>query len=183
MSLNDEFISAHRPTTELYFHTIDIYEHLDTLKKYADECEHVTEFGVRDVISTTAFLASKALTVVSYDIEIRPRIPKIQAMCIAENRKWDFHNENVLTSTIEPTDLLFIDTYHSYDHLTQELNLHGNKARKFIILHDTDYFGEKGQDDKIPGLNMAIHEFIGANKAWDIKEVFTNNNGLTVLSR
>ena len=34
----------------------DINEHLPTLKKYAEECEHITEMGVRWVVSTYALL-------------------------------------------------------------------------------------------------------------------------------
>ena len=34
----------------------DIYEHLPTLKAYASECTHVTEMGVRTIVSTYALL-------------------------------------------------------------------------------------------------------------------------------
>ena len=37
----------------------DINEHLPTLKKYSEECEHITEMGVRWVVSTFAFLMGK----------------------------------------------------------------------------------------------------------------------------
>ena len=37
----------------------DIREHLLTLMFYAFECKHITEMGVRDVVSTWAFLAAK----------------------------------------------------------------------------------------------------------------------------
>jgi hypothetical protein len=35
----------------------DINEHLQTLHDLASECDHVTEFGVRTALSTTAMLA------------------------------------------------------------------------------------------------------------------------------
>ena len=35
----------------------DIFEHLPTLRRYAGQCEHVTELGVRTVVSTWALLA------------------------------------------------------------------------------------------------------------------------------
>ena len=34
----------------------DINEHLPTLKTYAESCEHITELGVRDAISTIGFI-------------------------------------------------------------------------------------------------------------------------------
>ena len=36
----------------------DINEHLAVMHKYADECNHITEFGVRTGVSTWAWLAS-----------------------------------------------------------------------------------------------------------------------------
>ena len=33
------------------------------------------------------------------------------------------------------------------------------------------------------GLQPAIDEFLQSNKDWEIQEVFTHNNGLTVLKR
>jgi len=37
----------------------DIREHLYTLKNYAEKSRHITEMGVRGVVSTWAFLAGK----------------------------------------------------------------------------------------------------------------------------
>ena len=70
-------------------------------------------------------------------------------------------------------DLLFIDTIHSYEQLSQELKLHSPHTTKYIIMHDT----------VIPEMQKAIREFLIANPDWKPKEVFDNNNGLTVLQR
>jgi hypothetical protein len=85
----------------------DINEHLPALRRYADKCEHVTEFGVRGCISLHAFLASKAKKVVAYDIA---------NVAVPDCDKLTFINANVLTLEIriEPTDLLFIDTLHTF---------------------------------------------------------------------
>ena len=48
----------------------DINEHIPTLKRYADLCEHVTEFGVRSAVSTWAWVASNAKTIRCYDITV-----------------------------------------------------------------------------------------------------------------
>ena len=50
----------------------DINEHLETIKKYASECKHITEMGVRSVVSTWAFLESKPKRLVSIDIQPCP---------------------------------------------------------------------------------------------------------------
>ncbi len=37
----------------------DINEHLPVLKKYAEQCDHVTEMGVRYIVSTFALVLAK----------------------------------------------------------------------------------------------------------------------------
>jgi len=47
----------------------DINEHLPTLKKYAEECETVTEMGVRVIVSTYALMMGKPKKLISIDIK------------------------------------------------------------------------------------------------------------------
>ncbi len=56
-------------------------------------------------------------------------------------------------------------------------------VRKWIILHDTETFGEKGEAESERGLNYAIREFLMANDDWMELQRYTNNNGLTILQR
>lgn len=157
----------------------DINEHLPVLKKYAAECTHVTEMGVRWVVSTWAFLAAKPEKLVSYDVNYHPNVKEAQD---AAGDSFQFIQSNVLETEIEETDLLFIDTWHVYGQLQKELEKHAEKARKYIILHDTSTFGLRGEDGG-KGLKTALNEFLEKNVSWVIKEEFTNNNGLTVLER
>ena len=46
----------------------DINEHIETLVKYASQCDHVTEMGVRGIFSTWAFVASRPKKLISYDL-------------------------------------------------------------------------------------------------------------------
>lgn len=83
---------------------------------------------------------------------------------------------------INKTDLLFIDTDHTYECLKEELTLHGNKSNKYIILHDTTTFGVVGGDGG-RGLQQAVDEFLIDNKHWLVHEKLENNNGLTILKK
>lgn len=180
----------------------DINEHLPTLRKYAKKCEHVTEFGVREVVSTYAFLSAHPKVMRSYDV-YKPSDSNYQEMMrLSSSVDFEFIQQNVLEIEIEQTDLLFIDTLHTYDQLIQELTKHGNKVNKYIILHDTTKFGKSNElhkkiingkkiktkypvlnsDGKV-GLKQAVDDFLKENNNWVIKEVFTNNNGLTVLEK
>ena len=165
----------------------DINEHLPTLKKYADDCNHITEMGVRWVVSTFAFMMGAPLRMVSYDIDPvenfnfdRNELKQIAAEVGVD---FDFYEANTLELEIEETDLLFLDTDHTYQQVSGELKLHGNKSRKYIIFHDTVSFGEGGfQGDEI-GIIKAIEEFLQQNPNWSLFEHYTNNNGLTILKR
>jgi hypothetical protein len=180
-------------------HSSDINEHLETIKNFASECEHITEMGVRSVVSTWAFLAAKPKRLVSMDIV---QCPVQDAAIAANNEGIDFEFIVADTSNpqldIEPTDLLFIDTWHVYDQLKIEFKLHSNKVKKYIILHDTTTFGEVGESGsdliinpvtgqmemiRKRGLWPAVEEFLAENTNWTLKERFTHNNGLTILQR
>lgn len=161
----------------------DINEHLPTLFKYSSMVNHITEFGVRRGLSTVAFLYSNPIELVSYDIKDKKFDYKLFKEIVPDSTKFTFVIGNTLDITIIKTDLLFIDTYHSYAQLSRELRLHGNKSTKYIIFHDTQIFGKVGEDKKEPALQTAIYEFIGMNKHWFLKEEFENNNGLIILER
>lgn len=151
----------------------DINEHLPKLREYAEQCDHITELGVRGCVSLFAFLASKASKVVAVDIlnVATPDVEKLEFICADD-----------LEIDIEPTDFLFIDTLHNYNHCIQELRKHSKNVKKFIGFHDTYIFGKHG-DDGGKGLLFALREFFEGNIYW--KQVYhtDNNNGLTIYER
>lgn len=163
----------------------DIFQHLPTIKKYADNCGHVTEFGVRGVVSTWALLAAFPQKVRSYDTQPPSNfgvdIKEVEKIAKESGIDFKFKLKSTLDIKIEPTALLLIDTLHTYKQLSQELKLHHDKVGKYIILHDTVSFGERGEDGG-EGLLKAINEFIECS-GWRILEKFQNNNGLMVLTK
>lgn len=173
----------------------DINEHMEALNRYASECEHITEMGVRNVVSTWAFLMAQPKKLVCYDIHKQKEVDHALWAAKESGIKMEFHEKDVLKVEIEETDLLFIDTLHTYSQIKKELALHGNKSRKYIIFHDVVTYGHKPepaswqtpeimknyvQNDK--GIMPAIEEFIDEND-WKVKEFFTNNNGLLIIER
>lgn len=178
----------------------DINEHIETLYNYALQANHITEMGVRFVSSTWAFLNSNSKKIISYDISYHNKnlidelINTAKEYCI----NYTFLLADVLNIEIEQTDLLFIDTLHTYNQLDSELKKHNSKVNKFIILHDTETFGYKDEpiyshasnivkniNSSKVGLMNAINDFLESEngKNWKIKELFKNNNGLCVLER
>lgn len=177
----------------------DINEHLPTLYNMALTVQTITEMGTRNGSSTSAFLAAICNTnntLTSIDL-FRSSI--IDTFLRQENFK--FIQADTLKIEIENTDLLFIDTLHTYFQLFSELTHHSKKVSKYIVLHDTVSFGNHDEQFYQPtdlvkmsdvvkettktGLLDAITDFLKTEdgKNWSIKTVYTNNNGLTVLER
>ena len=166
----------------------DISEHLLTLKKYAERCSHITEFGVRWVCSTWAFIAAKPKKINSYDMFFIDD-EHIRNVAFKNNVDFNFYQKNVLEiENFENTELLFLDTLHNYNQVRQELNLYAKKVEKYIILHDVVSFAYSDEAPEFnyenkKGLMPAVQDFLENNSEWEIEEFFQNNNGLCVLKR
>jgi len=161
----------------------DINQLLPIIKSYADNCEIVTELGVRNVVSTWALLASKANKVISYDINYNQYIAGCGKICGQEGRNWQFILDSSLSCDIETTDLLFIDTFHTYSQLKAELERHNKQVKKYILMHDVSVFSRISENGMTKGLLDAIEEFVKFNNNWKVKEFYTQNNGLMILER
>lgn len=194
---------------ELYLNAVntksDINEHLPILKKYAEECNHVTEMGARGGNSTLAFMAANPNVFVSYDYQYstpEAHLTNSVNMLIDIfkemqnlNKSFSYIGADVLSVTIDNTDMLFIDTWHCYAQLKAELDLHGNKVNKYIAFHDTSLYGDNGegypsmdsnhpQRDKLNGnggIKKAIFEFLEQYSNWKIDYETDNNNGLIII--
>lgn len=150
----------------------DINEHLVTLRDLAKECSHVTEMGVRYIVSTWAFIEATPKILVSIDhkhpSEYGGDITKVEQACKDKGIDFTFIKGDTRKIDIDKTDLLFIDTDHTYEQLSAELKRHAKKVKKYIVLHDTE---------SCPEMLPAIDEL----KGWKVHKHYSNNNGLTVL--
>ena len=195
------FVYSHNPS--------DINEHLLTLKNLAAECCSIAEMGVRDIVSTWAFLYGLASNkkeqkrLLSLDITDIPLINDVIDVAKDANISMDFVKADSTKYEVDSNfDLLFIDTFHVYGQLKRELELHHSKVNKYIVMHDTYVDGTYGEvlrlkldQDKIKaetgfsdedinkGLVYAILEFLKDHQEWIVKHEFLNNSGLVVLER
>lgn len=186
----------------------DINEHLPILYKYASECKTILELGVRGCVSSWAFsyglLNNNADSCTLYMNDLTPcNINELIDTCKNTKLKINYMWMNDLHLELhENVDLTFIDTWHIYGQLKRELYKFSKITNKYIIMHDTQVDGIYGEtirckwnalkqsiETGIPveeincGLQKAINEFLHQNSNWRIKEVFTNNNGLTILEK
>jgi hypothetical protein len=190
--------NLHTFVSSLISNPSDINEHIPTLIRYSKDCRHITEMGVRGIVSTWAFLVAKPQKLISIDMQ-DPKVfggnIDLVYQCASDlNVDFQFKLENTLNINIENTDLLFIDTWHCYRQLKAELNLHNKNVNKYIILHDTttyahqdeksyEHLGEEWKARENGGIWKALKEFISENQSWEIYEKYANNNGLTVLKK
>lgn len=187
----------------------DINEHLPVLRQIAAECSSVDVLGVRPMIATWGILQGlsenslKERKFLGIDL-IQPdeRELALAKKLSQENgidfTFWKMNEMEIKRKEIEPVDMLFIDSLHTYCHLTYELQTFSPKVKKYICMHDTsDPYGSK--DDEIykgdyseypdsydrskKGLWPAVCDFLKGHPEWILSERLTNNHGLTILKR
>lgn len=167
--------------------------HLPKLKEYAEKCEHITEFGVDGVNSTWALLAGKPKTMVSVDPN-NFKAPKIlelvKELTKKENINFEFiQNHSTNLEEIDETDLLFIDSGHTYECMSQEFKMHSHKVKKYMVLHDME----------MPELQSAVFDVLNVTKnenslmqkllsdshspEWKIVYTTDKSEGLWILER
>lgn len=159
----------------------DFNEHVPTLMELAKQCHHVTELGTRHGTSTVALLYAQPEKLVTVDLACADcHLGHLKA--VAGKTALQLVQADSRTVVIEPTELLFVDTYHVADQLREELKQHADKVSRYIALHDTVTFGEIGEHGN-PGLLVALREWMTENPHWKIIRDDQNNNGLIVLER
>ena len=173
-----------------------INHHLPRLKELAEKCDHITEFGVVGVNSTWALLAGKPKKMISVD-PINDKAPKIQELALELAKKegidYKFIEDYSTNIEIDETDLLFIDSGHTYECLTEELKLHANKVKKYIVCHDIILNGIRHAMAEFLGIENVI-DFLTSkepfyklqnegNKDWIVIYETNESEGLIVLER
>lgn len=184
----------------------DINEHLPTLCDLAKDCNSVIELGVRGVVSSWAFAAGlpEGSRMFMNDLEPCKVDQIIRTAKMEKNIDATFvHGSDLDIPLPEPADLVFIDTWHVYAQLKRELERYEPLANKYIVMHDTtvdEWLGETIRlgwpaeeqskttgfpvEEITKGLWPAVEEFLEKRKGtWELKKRYTNNNGLTILSR
>ena len=81
----------------------DINEHLPVLKEYCEKVNHITEMGVRTIVSTYAFLMAKPKKMISYDIVY---VDTSHIHSLAPDTDYSFIIGDTRKVVIEPTELL-----------------------------------------------------------------------------
>ena len=141
------------------------------------ECESYTELGVNQGATLAAAMLTNPIKVRAYDISLKPyNFAKRHFDNYTNSNDIDYKifEDNTLQVKLDPVDLLYIDTLHRYDHLTKELALHGDKAKKYIVFHDTH---------AQQGLKKAVQEYVQAHPEWSIVTDCQDSVGFMTIKR
>ncbi len=184
----------------------DINEHVIHLRRLAKECSSVVELGVGGMVSTWGILqglsesSHENRSYLGVDLNRPPEnlLQLAQYFCKPQGIAYDFMHKNDLEVDIDPVDFLFIDSLHTYAHLTYELETFSPKVRKYIAMHDTsdpyalaDCQSYRGNHSEYPlfvnrekrGTWVAVWDFLAKHPEWQLQERHFNNNGFTILKR
>lgn len=180
---NPKYTSLQEIYDELKANERDLNLHMDRLCELATGLDHVTEIANRRE-PTVAFLKAAPKKFVSYNSE-RDSYTASALALIKNSDEWFEGSDEDNTQKIpeiEETDLLFIDSEHTYARLREELNKYYLSCRRYIVVHDTDIYGATGQDSN-PGLLFALQEFCRLHPEWSVIEHTSLQYGLTILSK
>jgi len=158
----------------------DIFEHVERLRRLADECTHVTQLGGHGAGGAAwAFLRGLARA-----DNWPPDGAKKKWVCVAH--EWDGRVAEVfrtaqacgiahelrlghdLDMELESTDLLFVDDWHAEGHVRRQLMRHHARVRRWIVLHDTTIDGMRsesvrlGEDiaERVRTSGYSLHEVV-----------------------
>ena len=163
--------SVPKPISNVEYHNV-----ITNLMK---ECNSYTEFGMCQGPTIAAAMFCHPQKVRGYDITF-------EWFGLAKNFFEDYAKENHIDfkvfktdsatcSVIEDTDMLHIDSKHTYKHAIAELKKHAKKVNKYILLHDTTL---------ALGIWDAVQEYITkVDTSWKVIKRSDVGVGYTILKR
>jgi len=176
MSLEDEY-------DRLCSTPSDINEHLPRFVDIVTvvNAEHVIELGTRSGVSTIGWLWALEQTggrLTSVDLSPRPDI--------GDHDRWTFIQGDDMDPEVfgllDPAEIVFIDTSHTYDHTAAELEAYIAlvKPGGVIVLHDTENrIPEDAPLRPLFPVKKAVIEFCEARGLHWLN--LPNNNGLGII--
>lgn len=161
----------------------DFNQHMPKLRELADDCDTVVDISLRQE-SFIALAASKAKRVFSYSNEFLFPAQKVLDLKGKDASRLRIDPATVID--IPPCDLLFLNTRHTADQVYRELRFFSPIVKRYIVLHNTQIYGERGEGHsdqaQVAGILVAVRKFLRDNPVWSVVYHTQDQYGLTVLS-
>ena len=175
----EEFYKSIRTQQEVA-HGKEYCEQHDAITKYMKECNSYKELGTHQGGTAACAMLTKPKYIELVDhnhYKYRWKLQELaEPFCQENNIELVVKDvdSSSLASLSRPVDMMLIDSLHTPDHMTKELNLHGVSVNKYIIAHDT--WWKKT-------LHATLENWCNENKAWKVHERGMVNAGYTVLKK
>ena len=183
------------------YENVNIREHLDDLTEEASKYDTIVELGRQNMCSTLALLLGKPKKFITVDVD-EPSQRWFYRKDIAENYcealgiEYEYRIADTLKMEPIKCEMMFIDTFHSYEQLYRELNIYNNDVSNTIVMHDTVSFGQIDEPSSAiktelldkrfinkAGLANALDDFLKENSHWTKSRIETKNNGMSYIIR
>lgn len=160
--------------------TSDINQHLQSIYQHVKGCNVAVSLGVSRGYSAFALLMG-----CQHHITVDPA-PNQDALNFLSDY-FGQKSEVIIQNTDEPIeleefDVLFVDYVHTGECVEKEIKAHAHKVKKFIFFHDTQSFGDVGEDGK-DGIKKPILDFLLENEEWRVLYCENKNNGMMILGK
>lgn len=155
----------------------------NAIQKYMSECSTYMELGTHQGGTAAAALLCnpKRICLVDIDMSRYQKFLKPLAIKYCKKNNIDLdvrQTDSTGFGSVNPTDMLVIDSYHHPNHMQKELDTHGKNVSKYILAHDTSIINGRANDS----LFRCLENF-GKNNGWSVIERGTTNVGYTVLRK
>jgi hypothetical protein len=156
--------------------------HHCVLHRLASQSQTIKELGVCQGATLATMLLSAPKKLIGIDIDdqyFSIYQPLFDAW--AKNNNVDFKfikGSSIDSKLVSEVDMLHIDSYHTYEHLSKELLIHAPSVKHYIVFHDTVH-----TRDAAGLLKAVVHYITEVDPQWQIIEHCTQGAGHTVIKR
>lgn len=146
-----------------------------------EKVSRVAECGVFQGWSTALFMTCEIESLCSYEIDFQHIAPLfLTFMQVKGDIDWSLTAHNSVSEPINPADLVFLDTVHTYEFVKQEIALQAPRASKFVAVHDANY----PIDNTHKKVRDAVVEYAEkSNGIWRVVLDSKHDTGFIVIER
>jgi len=147
--------------------------HMPAIRYFASQSRVIVELGMNGGNSSRGLISGRPEIFITCDIKAQATSTHLKNLCNANKIDFTFFLKKSIEIEIPNSDLLFVDSNHSYGNVIKELTLHAPKINKFILFHDTDFGGVTG----------AINQYFDKNREWHLVYETKVDHGLSVYQK
>lgn len=164
---------------------------LPLLRDLAKKCSSATEIGAQPIVSTWGILQGLSeseqnnLKYIGIDPQLPPPscLNSVKQIATDNGIDFTFWRANYLEIEIEPTDLLVIESWLTYNLLKSEFEHFASNVKKYIVILGRYESAPLPYKKTKNGEAPFIGEFLKRHPEWRIDQEYSLSDGMTVFER